>query len=102
MSSLAAKKAALTEGPIGKTLIKMLLGMLVGHVAMTIFNITDTFFVAQLGTEAPRFASQLCLYFLVFRFLLVQGHAAHTVGVLFDLCGAETVFLQQLRQLFRV
>ncbi|MAX24572.1 MAG: MATE family efflux transporter [Phycisphaeraceae bacterium] len=51
MSSLAAKKAALTEGPIGKTLIKMLLGMLVGHVAMTIFNITDTFFVAQLGTE---------------------------------------------------
>jgi putative MATE family efflux protein len=51
MSSLAAKKAALTEGPIGRILVKMLLGMLVGHVAMTIFNLTDTFFVAKLGTE---------------------------------------------------
>lgn len=51
MSALDANKASLTQGPIGQTLIKMLLGMLVGHLAMTVFNLTDTYFVAQLGTE---------------------------------------------------
>ncbi|HAI10269.1 MAG TPA: MATE family efflux transporter [Phycisphaerales bacterium] len=51
MSTLAANKLSVTQGPIGRTLIKMLLGMLVGHVAMTVFNLTDTYFVAQLGTE---------------------------------------------------
>lgn len=51
MSTLAANKESVTQGPIGRTLIRMLLGMLVGHVAMTIFNLTDTYFVAQLGTE---------------------------------------------------
>lgn len=51
MSTLAANKISVTQGPIGRTLIRMLLGMLVGHVAMTIFNLTDTYFVAQLGTQ---------------------------------------------------
>lgn len=52
MSSLTGnKRGALIEGPIGKTLTRMLLGMLIGHFAMTIFNLTDTYFVAKLGTE---------------------------------------------------
>ena len=44
-------KAALTDGPIGRTLARMTVGMLVGHISMTIFNITDTYFVAKLGTQ---------------------------------------------------
>jgi len=42
---------SLTEGKIGKNLFRMTLGMLVGHVSMTLFNITDTYFVSKLGTQ---------------------------------------------------
>ena len=47
----SADHATLTSGPINRTLLRMTLGMLVGHFAMTIFNLTDTYFVAQLGTN---------------------------------------------------
>jgi len=43
-------RGALTHGPIGRTLLTMTGGMLIGHVAMSIFNVTDTWFVSRLGT----------------------------------------------------
>ncbi len=45
------RSATLTEGAVGQTLFRMTLGMLVGHASMTVFNLTDTFFVSKLGTE---------------------------------------------------
>ena len=41
----------LTSGPIGSILFKMSVGLLGGHIAMVIFNSTDTYFVSQLGTN---------------------------------------------------
>ena len=42
-------KAKLTEGPIKKLLIQLTLPMIAGMISMTIFNLTDTFFIGQLG-----------------------------------------------------
>ena len=44
-------KAKLTEGSVTRTLIKLTLPMFVAMFAMVGFNIVDTYFVGQLGTE---------------------------------------------------
>ncbi|MDD4957310.1 MAG: MATE family efflux transporter [Candidatus Omnitrophica bacterium] len=43
-------KAVLTEGPVGKTLIKLTIPMMVGLVGMIIFNLVDVFFIGRYGT----------------------------------------------------
>ena len=45
------KKARLIEGPVGKTLLKLTIPMLIAHLGMMVFNLVDTFFVAQIGTK---------------------------------------------------
>ncbi|MFA7114125.1 MAG: MATE family efflux transporter, partial [Candidatus Omnitrophota bacterium] len=42
--------AKLTAGSVSLTLAGMSIGMFFGHLAMTVFNLTDTYFVAKLGT----------------------------------------------------
>lgn len=49
------KKARLTEGPVGKTLIRLTIPMVIGIVGMVAFNLVDTFFVGRLG--APELAA---------------------------------------------
>lgn len=44
-------KAKLTEGPIAKTLIKLTIPMVFAMLGMIAFNLIDTFFVGQLGTN---------------------------------------------------
>jgi len=44
------KKPKLIEGRVGKLLFKLTLPMIIGIFSMIIFNLTDTFFVAKLGT----------------------------------------------------
>jgi putative MATE family efflux protein len=41
-----------TEGGIGRHLVRLTIPTIGGMLAMTIFNLTDTFFVSRLGTEA--------------------------------------------------
>ena len=43
-------KAVMTEGPVGRTLARLTVPMVVGIVGMVAFNLTDTFFVGRLGT----------------------------------------------------
>lgn len=45
------KIRSLTEGPIGRTLWGLALPMVAGLVAVTLFNIVDTWFIGQLGAE---------------------------------------------------
>jgi len=45
------RNAALMEGPVARTLIRLTLPMLMAMFAMVGFNIVDTFYVGQLGTE---------------------------------------------------
>ncbi|MEM7674643.1 MAG: MATE family efflux transporter [Myxococcota bacterium] len=44
-------KGALTEGPVGRTLIDKAIPMVLGIAAIIFFNIVDTFWVGQLGAE---------------------------------------------------
>lgn len=94
MSSLAANKATLTQGPISRTLIRMLLGMLVGHVSMTIFNLTDTYFVAQLGTEP--LAAMSFTFPIVFTVMsVIFGLGVGTSSLISQAIGKEDYHLAQ-------
>ena len=42
--------ARLTEGPVGRELLRMTLSMMIGFIAGAAFNIVDTYFVGRLGT----------------------------------------------------
>ena len=50
MSSI---RAEYIHGPVGTTMLKTACAMLAGTLAMSGYNISDTFFVGQLGGEAP-------------------------------------------------
>ncbi|MCP4639046.1 MAG: MATE family efflux transporter [bacterium] len=41
----------LTEGPVGRHLIRLTLPSIAGSLAIIVFNVTDTFFVSRLGTD---------------------------------------------------
>lgn len=45
------RKAKLTKGNVSKQLINLSLPMIVGMLGMITFNLTDTFFIGQLGSE---------------------------------------------------
>lgn len=45
------QKARLTEGPVASTLARLTLPMFIAMFAMVGFNIVDTYFIGQLGTE---------------------------------------------------
>ncbi len=66
---------SLTEGRIGKNLFRMTLGMLVGHISMTIFNITDTYFVSKLGTQ------ELAAMGFTFPFVALVNHFIFGIGI---------------------
>ncbi len=75
----------LTHAPVGVTLLKMSGSVLIGFIAAAAFNITDTYFVARLGTV------QLAAMSFTFPIaMLVQG-LAMGVGV-----GASAVLAQLL------
>ena len=44
-------QAKLTEGPIGSTLLRLTLPMIVGILSMVAFNLVDTYFIGNLGTR---------------------------------------------------
>lgn len=46
------EQARLTTGPVGRTLAALAGPMLIGHFSVVAFNLTDTFFVSRLGTDA--------------------------------------------------
>ncbi|MEO0997358.1 MAG: MATE family efflux transporter [Pseudomonadota bacterium] len=47
---MTSRNAQLTKGPVGRHLVRMALPMMLGIFAMMAFNLTDTWFVAQVGT----------------------------------------------------
>ena len=49
--SKKVRKAVLTEGAVGRTLLRLTLPMIVGMMSMVGFNVVDTFFVSRLGTH---------------------------------------------------
>lgn len=49
--SATKNKALLTEGPVGPTLLKLALPMLMGIAAIIFFQLVDTFFIGMLGDD---------------------------------------------------
>jgi len=72
---MVAKNARLTEGPVQKTLIRLTLPMMFGMLGIVIFNLSDTFFVGQLGTN------QLAALSFTFPVVLVISSLAMGLGV---------------------
>jgi putative MATE family efflux protein len=69
------KKAALIEGHIGKTLIRLTIPMILGILGMVAFNLIDTFFIGQLGTN------ELAAISFTFPVVLLIGSLAMGLGM---------------------
>ena len=68
-------KATLVEGHIGKTLIKLTIPMIFGILGMVAFNLVDTFFIGQLGTN------ELAAISFTFPVVFVIGSLAMGLGM---------------------
>jgi putative MATE family efflux protein len=68
-------KAVLTEGPVGKLLVKLTMPMIVGIIGIVIFNLTDTFYVGRLGIN------ELAALSFTFPVVLVVMSLAFGVGI---------------------
>jgi len=72
---MEVKNARLIEGPVQKTLIRLTLPMVLGTLGMVIFNLSDTFFVGQLGTN------QLAALSFTFPVVLAVSSLAMGLGI---------------------
>ncbi len=68
-------KAKLTEGSVGKLLIRLTLPMIMGILSMVIYNLVDTFFVSKLGSD------QMAALAFTFPVVLVVSSVSHGLGV---------------------
>jgi putative MATE family efflux protein len=68
-------QATLTRGPIGTQLFRMAVPMIWGMLAMMVFNITDSYFVAKLGTIP------LAAMGFIFPVIITIAHVALGVGI---------------------
>jgi putative MATE family efflux protein len=75
----------LTSGPITSTLFKLTLPMIGGIMAMSAFNLTDTFFVSQLGTR------ELAAMSFTFPVVMIVGAVAMGLGM-----GASSVISREI------
>jgi putative MATE family efflux protein len=68
-------RPVLTEGPVGETIIKLTLPMILAMIGMVAFNLVDTFFVGHLGTD------ELAALSFTFPVILVINSIALGLGV---------------------
>ena len=67
----------LTEGPAGRTLLRLTVPMVAGIIGMVAFNLTDTFFVGRLGTlELAALSFTYPVVLVLVRFTLGLGIGA--------------------------
>jgi putative MATE family efflux protein len=67
--------AILTEGPVGRTLVRLTGPMILGIAGMVAFNLTDTFFVGRLGS------TELAALSFTFPVVLVVNSLALGLGI---------------------
>ncbi len=73
-------KPKLIEGPVGITLIRLTVPMLIGTMGMVIFNLVDAFFIGKLGTqELAAMSFTLPVVMVVVSFALGLGVGASAV-----------------------
>ena len=67
-------KPQLIDGPVAKTLLNLTVPMIFGMVGIVAFNLVDTFFVGQLGTQ------ELAALSFTFPIIMVIGSLAMGIG----------------------
>lgn len=67
--------AILTEGPVGKTLVRLTGPMILGIAGMVAFNLTDTFFIGRLGS------TELAALSFTFPAVLIVNSIAIGLGI---------------------
>lgn len=77
----------LTDGPVGRTLWNLTLPMIAGFFSMIAFNLVDTIFVAQLGTE-PLAAMSFTFPVIFFLAGMIVGLGTGTASVIARAVGA--------------
>lgn len=80
-------KAILLDGPVGPTLIKLTLPMIIGMLGIVIFNLVDTFFVGRIGT------TELAAMSFTLPVVMLQGSISMGLGV-----GASAVIARAIGQ----
>lgn len=68
-------RPVLTEGPVGRTLIRLTIPMVFGMIGMVAFNLVDTFYVGRLGTD------ELAALSFTFPVVLIISSIALGLGV---------------------
>lgn len=71
----APSNARLTEGDVGKTLVRLTLPMIAGMIGVMAFNIVDTFFISLLGTI------ELAAISFTFPIVMFIGNLANGIGI---------------------
>jgi Na+-driven multidrug efflux pump len=73
-------KAIFTKGPVRKQLFTMTLSMLIGMLGMSLFNLTDTFFIGKIGSrELAAMNFTMPVVFMVASIALGLGVGASSV-----------------------
>lgn len=75
MKPPAGKRARLTEGPVSKAILSLMLPMMLGMIAIVTNNLAGAFFVAQVSTE------QLAAIAFTFPVSFIVGAMAMSLGV---------------------
>ncbi len=75
MSTTEQNRARVLEGPVGPTLARLTIPMVFGILSMVLYNLADTFFVGQLGTE------QLAALSFTFPVVLTIGSLSQGIGM---------------------
>jgi putative MATE family efflux protein len=81
------KRAQLTAGPVGRTLLRLTIPMLVAILTMVAFNLVDTAFIGRLGT------SELAAVSFTFPVVLIISSLAQGLGI-----GASAVISRAIGQ----
>lgn len=72
---MKSKRSDLTQGDITQTLTKLTLPMILGILGIVAFNLADTYFVGQLGTN------QMAALTFTFPVILVLNSLNHGIGI---------------------
>ncbi|MEZ5564283.1 MAG: MATE family efflux transporter [Gammaproteobacteria bacterium] len=75
MKPPASKRARLTEGPVHKAILSLMLPMMLGMMAIVINNVAGAFFIARVSTE------QLAAVSFTFPVSFIMGAIAISLGV---------------------
>lgn len=75
MGKTETNRTVLLEGPVGSTLAKLSVPMILGVLSMVLYNLADTFFVGRLGKD------QLAALSFTFPVVLVIGSIAQGIGM---------------------